>query len=748
MSIKKQIIFLILLVTVVPFGIIVYSGINQRNHDLSQAVAIAASVAAKVQAEQDILVSGAEQLAVTLSHIPAVRDRKVAEANRILTEIVASNPQYSTIFLLDRNGVCWAAALPSQLSLSYADRRYVQNALSTGRFSSGEYTIGKVIRAPIFSFGYPFKDRSGAITGVVAIVINLERYRHLYGQNNSDSRASILLLDHKGTMLYSSLYPPSYIGTPDKAELFRRMADGPDTGTFEAVGNLGTERLFAYRKIRLKGEETPYMYVRSGMDRNSVVADIHRHMMINGGVLSAITLLMIGLALYLSKRGIFDKIVTLRDATQQIAQGNLDVRVADRVSGGELGELGAAFDDMAHRLAENVAERKRAKEEREKLETQLVQAQKLESIGRLAGGIAHDFNNMLTPIMGCSQLLAMNMAPGSDDYEMATRITKAAERAKGLTQQLLSFSRKQILEMKVLDLNEVITSFHDILRRTIRENIDIRLHLTEETHGINADRHQLEQIILNLAVNAQDAISGEGIITIETTPITLDDEYVQHHTVVKAGSYLLLVVSDTGKGMDRETRERIFEPFFTTKEVGQGTGLGLATVYGLVKQHGGNIWVYSEVGKGSTFKLYFPLADRKPAEPGGRGAEGPALNADGRTILLVEDDEMVRKTVYDFLYNLGFNLMVAESPKEALKMSAGQQIDLLVTDVVMPGMNGPELYQRLSESREGLKALYMSGYTNNVIVHHGILNEGINFIQKPFSLSGLTRKVAAILQPD
>ncbi|GAM10223.1 blue-light-activated protein [Geobacter sp. OR-1] len=383
--------------------------------------------------------------------------------------------------------------------------------------------------------------------------------------------------------------------------------------------------------------------------------------------------------------------------------------------------------------------------QRKLLEDQLIQAQKMESIGRLAGGIAHDFNNLLTPIKGYAEFLMQDLAGDTPAVAKVKRVLKAADRAQTLVQQLLSFSRKQILEMKVIDINQTITSFYDIMRRTIRENINLRLYLSDETYGIRADRNQIEQVIMNLAVNAQDAIAGRGEITFETAFVLLDDEYASNHAEVTPGRFLMLAVTDNGCGMDKETRQRIFEPFFTTKGVGKGTGLGLATVYGIVRQHGGNIWVYSEPGKGTTFKVYFPIVDDQLTyEPHVPQAE-LSSPAERLHILVVEDNEMVRTMVDELLSRRGYDVISTEYPKEALQMVSGRPLDLLISDVVMPVMTGPELHEKLLESYPGLKVLYMSGYTSNIIVHQGVLDEGIHYIQKPFAVTEFARKVEAIL---
>ena len=395
-------------------------------------------------------------------------------------------------------------------------------------------------------------------------------------------------------------------------------------------------------------------------------------------------------------------------------------------------------------IVRDISESKKAESERQKLMVQISQAQRMDSIGYLAGGIAHDFNNLLTPILGYARMIREFNPPDDKNHIRAERIMQAADKAKILTQQLLSFGRRQILEMKTININDVVTRFYEILRRTIRENIDIRLNLADGTYGVRADKNQLEQIIMNLVINAQDAINNNGLISIDTLPVTLDDEYSRHHANAKPGPYVMLAVSDTGAGMNGETVSHIFEPFFTTKEIGKGSGLGLATVYGIVKQHDGYIWVYSEKGRGTIFKIYFPIVAAEPIPDVFEMEYSDAILTDCN-ILVVEDNEMVRNLLFDLLTNRECNVLMAGSPKEALEISKRQTLNLLLTDVIMPDINGPELYQRLLKTHPGLKVLYMSGYTNNVIAHHGILDDGINIILKPFSQQDLIKKINFVM---
>jgi PAS domain S-box-containing protein len=388
--------------------------------------------------------------------------------------------------------------------------------------------------------------------------------------------------------------------------------------------------------------------------------------------------------------------------------------------------------------------------ERKQLEDQFRQAQKLEAVGRLAGGVAHDFNNMLGAIIGYADLILPVLEERDPLRSDIEHIKNAADRAAGLTRQLLAFSRKQALEPRVLGLNDVIVNLEKMLHRLIGEDIELRTALAEDLGRVKADPGQVDQVIMNLAVNARDAMPEGGMLTIETANVELDEEYARSHVGVKSGPYVMLAVSDTGCGMDEATRSRIFEPFFTTKEVGKGTGLGLSTVYGIVKQSGGNIWVYSEPGKGTTFKLYFPLVEeaaepekaKKPAETRARGRE---------TVLVVEDEDVLRGLVRRMLGLLDYEVLEAASGGDAFLLCERHKepIHLMITDVVMPQMGGRQLAERVASLHPEMKVLYMSGYTDDAIVHHGVLEPGTPFLQKPFTASSLARTVRKVLDaPD
>ncbi len=383
---------------------------------------------------------------------------------------------------------------------------------------------------------------------------------------------------------------------------------------------------------------------------------------------------------------------------------------------------------------------------RKLLEDQLRQSAKMEAIGQLAGGLAHDFNNILTAVIGYANLMLNDLPKGQSGRDRLHLITRAAERAADLTRQLLAFSRKQVLDMKVMHLDEIISDLERLLTRLIGEDIELVTVLNAAAARVQADPVQIQQILMNLAVNARDAMPEGGQLTIETGNAFLDEDYSRMHPEVRPGPYVMFAVSDSGQGMDSSTLARIFEPFFTTKEKGVGTGLGLATVYGIVKQHQGHINVYSELGRGTTFKVYFPRAEALPDSKVQISDPGPRPHGK-ETILVVEDEEIVRTLACEALGILGYVTLPAAGPKEAIEISSTHEtsIHLMLTDVVLPQMDGRRLFDTLSSERPDLKVLYVSGYTENFIVHHGVLDNGLNFMAKPFNIDDLARKVRQIL---
>jgi len=356
LSIRQQIIILIVVMTIVPLGIILYSAAKQRTQDIRDATLIVERFADRISDEENMLLSGTEQLLSTLSHLPAVRKRDVSSVNSLLADLIRINPQYANLLLMDEQGQLWASAVPAKRAISYADRRYFKNALASGRFSSGEFSISRTINKPVMNFGYPIKDSSGKITDVAVVAFTSDRYAQLFKTNLLPARTSLLLTDHKGTILFN-LTAPETVGTQDRADLFKRMSEGGGKGTFEAVSNIGIRRYFAFQHLHISGEERPYMYVRAGIQVEQVLHKTFQRLALNLGIMLSMLLLMLGFAFYISKKGIIERIIALRDATQKVSQGDFDVRVANYVSGGELGDLATAFDNMTLALAKNSEDR-------------------------------------------------------------------------------------------------------------------------------------------------------------------------------------------------------------------------------------------------------------------------------------------------------------------------------------------------------------------------------------------------------
>jgi len=407
----------------------------------------------------------------------------------------------------------------------------------------------------------------------------------------------------------------------------------------------------------------------------------------------------------------------------------------------------ALFEEIASDICYGI-ETLRARLAHASTEEQLVAAQRLEAVGRLAGGVAHDFNNLLSVIMTYSGFISEQLHKSDPIREDIGQIREASERAATLTRQLLAFSRTQIMEPQVTNVNEVIAGIESMLRRLLGEDVDIEVHLAGDLGNVMADPGQLEQVLMNLAVNARDAMPHGGKLTLETDNVDLDEDYAQGHISVRPGRYVKISVADTGTGMSAETRSRIFEPFFTTKDKGKGTGLGLSMVYGIVKQSGGNIWVYSEPGHGTTFKVYLPRVDAAVLDR--RSTRAAASPTGDEMILLVEDEPSVRRAAERILRTAGYRVLSAANGGEALLLSEkhGGKIDLVLTDVVMPQMSGRELADRLKAIIPSVRVLFTSGYTDNAIVHHGVLDAGTRFIGKPFSVADLRRKVREVLDEE
>jgi two-component system, cell cycle sensor histidine kinase and response regulator CckA len=504
------------------------------------------------------------------------------------------------------------------------------------------------------------------------------------------------------------------------------------------VEDLATDAELAQREISKTLKPCTFMCVDTREDYLAALADFQPDIIISDYRMprfDGLTALRLAL-----EHAPFTPVIILTSAmNEDTAVECMKTGAADYVIKEHIKRLGQA---VVHALQEEQLrkEQRRAEEENARLEQQLFQSQKIESLGRLAGGVAHDFNNMLTVILGNIELMKQELP---EDHVLAKgirEIEKAAVHSQAITRQLLAFSRKQVIEPKIIDLNESIGRTQETLFRLIGEDIDLRFNPGKDLWKVRFDLSQIDQILVNLAVNSRDAMPEGGSLAIRTENVYLDEAFCWEHPPCSAGDYVLLTVSDNGLGMDSETVSHVFEPFFTTKEEGKGTGLGLATVYGIIKQNHGFVDVRSEPGQGAEFRIYIPRQEGE-AEPAGKAEESPAISVK-RTILLAEDNEMVRTMVAAMLRAIGHEVVVADSPHAAITLcgNAETKIDLLLTDVVMPVMSGKELSDRIKRMAPEIKVLFMSGYTADVIINLG-LQEEAHFIQKPFGPADLARKI-------
>ncbi|HET8655074.1 MAG TPA: ATP-binding protein [Longimicrobiaceae bacterium] len=570
----------------------------------------------------------------------------------------------------------------------------------------------------------------------------LERILHRAGDTLGTAQGHSLgaLLSWLDTLPESATAPVPLLGEPvlpgepgEWVQLLCRVSDGLYQHLCDALGAHGAARLFSagYDAV---------LEMYSNLESFPVVVGMLPDALVDEEKITLLSQRQV-------RRVVLDRVDRLQRVNEQLMHQNEELTLMEEM-------LRAARDELELRVAERTAELQSANEsllreinDRKALEVQLAQSQKMEAVGRLAGGVAHDFNNLLTAIKGHLEFLLEDLPAGSESRADAEGIGDAADRAASLTRQLLAFSRRQVLQPRVIDLNQTVQEMEKMLRRVIGEDVDLSTRIEPALGHVQADPGQLSQVLLNLAVNARDAMPRGGQLTIETANVELDDEYARGKVHVESGRYVMLAVSDTGVGMDAETQARIFEPFFTTKEQGKGTGLGLSTVYGIVEQSGGHVWVYSEPGHGTAFKVYLPRVDA-PVSLDTALIGAPATGRE--TVLLAEDDRAVRVLARRALEHAGYQVLEADGGEEALRIADAHAgtIHLLLSDVVMPGLGGRELAERLQGRRPGIAVLFMSGYTDDAILRHGMLAEGTPFLEKPFTPGGLCEKVRGVLDRD
>ncbi len=619
LSIRAYIILPIVILVVVQIGLVVFSSIQQRNYDYKASSQLAIGLGNEVRNNQNVLLSGSEQFLSCLSFIPCVLNRDAQATTVLLKNLVKKSPGITNILVADTTGLVWASALPMRGVIMANDRRFFKNAMATGNFSSGEFTIGRVLNQPAISFGYPIKDSSGKIRDIAIIAFTLSQYNDLLKIKKMPDFNSLVLTDHKGTILFDA-NGPQFIGKKDKDEIFKRMSEGPDKGTFEAVGITGKKRFFAYQKLYVNTESTPYMYVRAGVLKDAVVRSTRNNLMINISIMGTIMFLSIGIAFYYSKRGILDKITSLREATQNVADGNLDISVSECVSGGELGELGHSFEEMARKLADDIAAREqveaalkeksqmlvalndnlefqvhKAVEEIRQKDQMLIQQNRLAAMGDMINNIAHQWRQPLNNVGLTIQSIRADFLTGNLTREsLEEEVNQSMQSIRYMSQTIDDFRSyfrpdKEKQSFRIIKVvKHVISLIHPTLQN---HGIELRL-VDDNSKEVMGYENEFGQVLINVINNAKDAI-------IERKPA---DPFIEI-LCFQDGERSVVTVKDNAGGIDQSIISKIFDPYFTTKFQSQGTGIGLYMSKIIIEMNMGGHMSVKNSGDGAEFRI-------------------------------------------------------------------------------------------------------------------------------------------------
>ncbi len=742
MSIRTRLLLLTLLATALPALL----ALARFFHDRERAVeADTAVLVAHAQQRSETLVDRIQGTAQLLYGLGRARDLQTDDrdaCSAFLSNVRETYPQYTGILTIKPDGRLFCDSLRTGRELDLRDRAYFKAALSMrDQKVVMEPAFGRLTGVAVLQIAYPVRSSDGALQFVLLASLNLQKL--FDGDTPPLPGASLVLFDRKGAVFAKSHGPDAAL--PEGASLagtslhqFALQHAGAASG--ELADPAG--HLYVWALADGAALQAPGLRLAAGAPKSTLLASANRRFGQDISLLAVLALVLFLVVWFFAEVVLRRQIVRSARMARQLAAGDLTARIEPPLPRGELGELMMRLNQAAESLQHQ-------HDDITKLNARLMQSQRLEAVGQLTGGVAHDFNNLLTVVMGNAELLveqARDKPESADQRMLAEMIVGAAQRGAALTQQLLAFARKQALSPKPLDVNLLIAQMDSMLRRTLGEHIEIELIRAAGLWQAMVDQGQLENALLNLCLNARDAMPQGGRLTIETANTVLDQAYADSHPEVKPGQYVMLAVSDTGQGIAAEHLELVFQPFFTTKEKGKGTGLGLAMVYGFVKQSAGHINIYSEPGHGTAVKLYLPRA--LYTQSGSPDVQERVMPTGGKeTILVVEDDEMVRRYACQQLRSLGYRVIDMDNGAEALAFIEQQDsVDLLFTDVVMPGaMNGRALADAARNRRPGLRVLYTSGYTENAIVHHGRLDPGVLLLAKPYRLVELARAVRAAL---
>jgi signal transduction histidine kinase len=737
MSIRTRLLLLVLCATLIPVFLIGIRFVIDRDEAIRLAtvdLTIEANAAAAALNER---IPGTAQLEYGLARARDLDTTDRDACSAFLAAVLLEHPQYTGILTIQPNGQLVCDSLASRRNLDLRDRRYFQRAVANPGTLAVEPAFGRLTGVAVLQIAFAAPLRDGLTPFVLLASLDLNRFLH----DRLTPGTDMLLLAADGTALSwlpleanSDRQGARITGEP----IFAFATAHPHRGAGQVKDLDGTDRIWATARVNVT--EGAGLNLLIGRPTRALTDPANQRLIQEIAVLTAVAVVLVLGVWLLAEIAIRRQVLRIGAMATQLEAGDLKARIPEPHPRGELGGL----MDQLNRTAEAIQRQHNSIEE---LGRRLGQAQKMEAVGQLTGGIAHDFNNLLTVLLGNAEFLVDDLADRPESRELAQSMVMAAERGAELTRSLLAFARRQPLAPQAVDANRLVLAMEGLLRRTLGEHIEYRIVLNPGLWPAMVDSAQLESAVLNLALNARDAMPLGGALTIETSCTHLDDAYAGQHPEVQPGDYVMIAVSDSGTGMAPEILAQVFEPFFTTKEVGKGTGLGLSMVYGFVRQTGGHIKLYSELGEGTTVKLYLPRADASPA-----AAEPPRpapVTGAGEVVLAVEDNDLVRSHVTSELKALGYSVLSAASGAEALHIvhDRARRIDLLFTDVVMPGgLSGPDLARLAVEVRPGLKVLYTSGYTENSVVHNGRLDPGVQLLTKPYRRQELARKLREVLE--
>jgi signal transduction histidine kinase len=733
MSIRTRLLLLTLLATLLPVLLGVSRFLQARKADIESATAQLASLAQRQAETIDERVQGTAQLLYGLAHANDLLRSSSREAcSAFLSEVRETYPQYTGILTILPDGRLHCDSLRSGRELDLRDRAYFQAAAAARGGIVLEPAFGRLTGLAVLQVAHPVRSGQGELLFVLLASLNLQKL--LEGPLPALPEAQLLLLSDQGQVLARTRgIEGEAVGSNMASTPLFSFISGSRSPTGELLGPDGKPQVWAVADQPLL--KRARLHVAAGVPQQALVQVPDRRFRQDLLLLAAGALALFVAVWSVAEISIRRQVGRISQMARRLALGDLSARVATPLPRGELGELMAVLNQTAQALEQqrgDIAE----------LNARLQQSQRMEAIGQLTGGIAHDFNNLLTVVSGNAEMLIEDNAGDPAQRQLAQMIAAAAQRGAALTQRLLAFARKQALDPKAVNLNQLVAGLDPMLRRTLGEHIQIKVIPAQGLWPALVDQGQLENAVLNLCLNSRDAMPDGGRLTLETANVQFDEAYAAHTGDLQPGPYVMLAVSDTGQGIAPEHLQRVFEPFFTTKAKGKGTGLGLSMVYGFVKQSAGHVAIYSEPGQGTSVKLFLPCANSEITTTA-RAPDEETIIGGQATILLVEDDAAVRQVALSALRSFGYTVIeAADGPSAMAVLEQRSDVELLFTDVVMPGgMNGRALADAARRLHPGLRVLYTSGYTENAIVHHGRLDAGALLLGKPYRRIELDRAI-------